>query len=37
MARKRRKSKEVERGSKRVEEVEEKKLSEEKKLPPLPI
>jgi hypothetical protein len=31
MARKRRKSKEVERGSKRVEEVEEKKL------PPLPI
>jgi hypothetical protein len=36
MARKRRKSKEVERGSKRVEGVEEKKLSE-KKLPPLPI
>jgi hypothetical protein len=36
MARKRRKSEEVERGSKRVEEVEEKKLSG-KKLPPLPI
>jgi hypothetical protein len=36
MARKRRKSEEVKRGSKRVEEVEEKKLSEEK-LPPLPI
>jgi hypothetical protein len=36
MARKRRKSEEVKRGSKRVEEVEEEKLSE-KKLPPLPI